>query len=177
MLALSIRLRLQETPLFTQLKAAGQTLDVAVARQLRRSGEPQADPARPVRRHGRQAVVWYQGQFQALFFMQTRSSASSSHDAYLDRRRPRSSWRTPFFLVFGRLSDRIGRKPIILGGCLIAALTYFPIYNLMLTVAHRRALSTRNADGKSARPDGRPTSRQPDDPAADRARLDPGAST
>ena len=42
---------------------------------------------------------------------------------------------TPFFIFFGRLSDRIGRKPIILGGCLIAALSYYPIYNLMFSFA------------------------------------------
>ena len=81
-----------------------------------------------------QAVVWYQGQFQALFFMQNILGLG-----YLNSYLVVGTaivLATPFFIVFGRLSDRIGRKPIILGGCLIAALTYYPIYNLMFAVAN-----------------------------------------
>ncbi len=81
-----------------------------------------------------QAVVWYQGQFQALFFMQTILGINSC-TAYLIVGTA-IVLATPFFIVFGRLSDRIGRKPIILGGCLIAALSYLPIYNVMFAVAN-----------------------------------------
>jgi MFS family permease len=79
-------------------------------------------------------VVWYQGQFQALFFLGTVLGVKYT-DAYLIVGTA-IVLATPFFVVFGRLSDRIGRKPIILGGCLIAAITYFPIYNLMTAFAH-----------------------------------------
>ena len=81
-----------------------------------------------------QAVVWYQGQFQALFFMQNILGVKFSNAYFIVG--TAIVLATPFFIVFGRLSDRIGRKPIILGGCLIAAITYFPIYNLMFTAAN-----------------------------------------
>ena len=72
-----------------------------------------------------QGVVWYQGQFQANFFMGTYLKYTFQQ-AY-----PIMLWAvalgTPFFLVFGWLSDKIGRKVIILAGCLIAAITYIPI--------------------------------------------------
>ncbi len=89
-----------------------------------------------------QAVVWYTGQFYALFFLQNVIKVDSfSANVFV-------AWSliigTPFFLVFGALSDRIGRKPIILAGCLIAALTYklvFPFLtataNPMLHAAHQ----------------------------------------
>jgi MFS family permease len=86
-------------------------------------------------------VVWYQGQFQALNFMTIYLKLTFTQ-AY-----PIMLWAvalgTPFFLVFGWLSDRIGRKIIILAGCLIAAVTYVPIYQQMTEHAH----VTRDATG------------------------------
>ena len=63
---------------------------------------------------------------------------------------------TPFFVFFGRLSDRIGRKPIILGGCLIAAIAYYPIYNLMTQFAHPQGVlaTTGKSAGKFVDADG-----------------------
>jgi len=78
--------------------------------------------------------VWYQGQFQALFFLGTNLGVKFQ-DAYLIVGTA-IVLATPFFYVFGRLSDRIGRKPVILSGMLIAAITYFPIYNLIVQFAH-----------------------------------------
>jgi MFS family permease len=79
-------------------------------------------------------VVWYQGQFQALNFMTIylKLTFTQAYEIVL--------WAvalgTPFFLVFGWLSDRIGRKIIILAGCLIAAITYLPIYQAMVEAAN-----------------------------------------
>jgi hypothetical protein len=81
-----------------------------------------------------QAVVWYSGQFYALFFLQNVIKLDSFTANVL------VAWSlilgTGGFLFFGSLSDRIGRKPIILAGCLIAALTYMPIFNLLTKTAN-----------------------------------------
>ena len=93
-----------------------------------------------------QAVVWYSGQFYALFFIQNVVKVDSFTSNVL------VAWSlilgTGGFLFFGSLSDKIGRKPIILAGCLIAALTYFPVFkaltktaNPMLYEAHQTAVT------------------------------------
>ena len=135
-MALYIRIRLRETPLFARLKARGETST---------STSSWAKDSFSGRKIGvillvllgltaGQGVVWYQGQFQALNFMTIYLKLTFTQ-AY-----PILLWAvalgTPFFLVFGWLSDQIGRKVIILGGCLIAALTYWPIYHWMYDAAH-----------------------------------------
>jgi MFS family permease len=73
-----------------------------------------------------QAVVWYSGQFYALFFMQNVIKVDSfSANVFVAWSLIIGTWG---FLFFGALSDKIGRKPIILAGCLIAAVTYFPVF-------------------------------------------------
>ncbi len=128
-IALFIRIRLRETPLFARLKEQKQAVTGA-GNLLVLIGLTAG-----------QGVVWYQGQFQANFFMGTYLKFSFQQ-AY-----PIMLWAvalgTPFFLVFGWLSDRIGRKVIILGGCLIAAVTYIPIYHAMVDAAN----VTRDATG------------------------------
>jgi MFS family permease len=80
-----------------------------------------------------QAVVWYTGQFYALFFMQTVLKVPV--DTAYKIVAVALVLGTPFFIVFGALSDRIGRKKIIMTGCLLAALTYIPIYHGMSAAA------------------------------------------
>jgi hypothetical protein len=81
-----------------------------------------------------QAVVWYTGQFYALFFLQSILKV----DAFTSN--VMVAWSlvlgTGGFILFGALSDKIGRKPIIMAGCLIAALTYFPLFQLMTKTAN-----------------------------------------
>lgn len=81
-----------------------------------------------------QAVVWYTGQFYALFFLQSILKVDLFTANVL------IAWSlilgTGGFLVFGSLSDKIGRKPIILAGCLIAAVTYFPLFNALTSAAN-----------------------------------------
>jgi MFS family permease len=74
-----------------------------------------------------QAVVWYTGQFYALFFLTQMLKVDAQNANLLIAGSLIIA--TPFFVIFGSLSDKIGRKPIIMAGCLIAALTYFPIFN------------------------------------------------
>lgn len=133
-LALFIRLRLQETPLFSRLKAEGKSTTSPWRESF---GDPRNRRLILLALFGMtagQAVVWYQGQFQALFFMQNILGIKFS-TAYTIVAIA-IVFATPFFIFFGRLSDRIGRKPIILGGCVIAALSYYPIYNLMFAAAN-----------------------------------------
>ena len=133
-LALIIRLRLQETPLFTRLKAEGNSSTSPWRDSFGNAANRKLILLALVGATAGQAVVWYQGQFQALFFLQNILGVSFTN-AYLIVGAA-IVFATPFFIFFGRLSDRVGRKPIILGGCLIAAISYFPIYNLMFTFAN-----------------------------------------
>jgi MFS family permease len=81
-----------------------------------------------------EAVVWYTGQFYALFFLTQMVKVDALDANYLIAGSLIVA--TPFFVIFGSLSDRIGRKPVILAGCLIAALTYFPIFSGIMHVAN-----------------------------------------
>ncbi len=133
-MALFIRLRLQETPLFSRLKEQGKSSTSPWRESFGNPANRRLIILALLGATAGQAVVWYQGQFQSLFFLGTVLGVKYT-DAYLIVGTALLLG-TPFFVIFGRLSDRIGRKPIILGGCLIAAITYFPIYNLMTTFAH-----------------------------------------
>jgi MFS family permease len=153
-LALYIRLRLQETPLFSRLKSAGRSSSSPWRDSFADAGNRKLILLALLGATAGQAVVWYQGQFQSLFFLGTINGVKFT-DAYLIVGTALLLG-TPFFVIFGALSDRIGRKPIILGGCLIAAITYFPIYNLMVQFAHPQGtLATTGASaGKFVGADG-----------------------
>src|SRR5439155_14429249 len=131
---LVIRMRLQETPLFARLKAENRHSKSPWRESL---GDPANAKLIALALFGAaagQAVVWYQGQFQALFFLGTNLGVKFQ-DAYLIVGTA-FVLATPFFYVFGSLSDRIGRKKVSLSGCAIAAFSYVPIYNLMTAFAH-----------------------------------------
>jgi MFS family permease len=131
-LALYIRWSLRETPLFARLKEAGKSSRKPISDAFRNGGWKLILLALFGATAG-QAVVWYTGQFYALFFLQDTLGIELVPSSLIVM--VALVLATPFFLVFGRLSDRIGRKPIIMGGCLIAAITYVPIYAAMNAVA------------------------------------------
>jgi MFS family permease len=132
--ALLIRIRLQETPLFSRLKEQGKSSTSPWRESFGDRANLKLILLALFGATAGQAVVWYQGQFQALFFLGTNLGVKFQ-DAYLIVGAALALG-TPFFYVFGRLSDQIGRKKVILGGALVAAITYYPIYNLMTSFAH-----------------------------------------
>jgi MFS family permease len=127
-LAIYIRLSLQETPLYTRIKEAKQ-LSVSPIKDAFEGGGGKRMLLVLLGATAGQAVVWYTGQFYAYVFLQTELLIEVVPSAVIVGIALVAG--TPFFWVFGRLSDRIGRKPIILGGCLLAALTYVPLYSAM----------------------------------------------
>jgi MFS family permease len=121
-----IRLQLQESPAFQEMKAAGTLSKAPLSESFARWGNLKIVLLALFGATAGQAVVWYGGQFFALLFLEKTllvdsTSAQLSMAAAL-------LIATPFFVVFGALSDKIGRKKIVLAGCLLAALTYFPIF-------------------------------------------------
>ncbi|MFB9267952.1 MFS transporter [Bradyrhizobium erythrophlei] len=129
-IAIYIRLQLQETPIFQEIKARG---------QMTRNPWKEAFLSSNVKfiliaivvLIG-QGVVWYSGQFWALYFLQQVSKVEPVTSAYIVGTALLIA--TPSLIFFGWLSDQIGRKPVILGGMLLAAITYYPLYLWLGTV-------------------------------------------
>ncbi|MFK3737740.1 MFS transporter [Massilia sp. TN1-12] len=121
-----IRMAMNESPAFARMKAEGKTSKAPLSEAFLTWKNARIALLALIGLVMGQAVVWYTGQFYALFFLtQTLKIDAATANILLAIA---LAIATPFFIFFGALSDRIGRKYIILGGCLIAALTYFPIF-------------------------------------------------
>ena len=121
-----IRLQLAESPVFKALKEAGTTAKAPLTESFARWGNLRLVILALLGATAGQAVVWYCGQFYSLFFLTQVLKIDAQPANLLIAAALLIA--TPFFVVFGRLSDRIGRKKIVLAGCLLAAVTYFPIF-------------------------------------------------
>jgi MFS family permease len=131
--SLYIRLRMKESPIFSQLKAKGQT-SVAPIKEAFATRENRRLMAKSLfGATAGQGVVWYTGQFYALFYLQKVLSIETELSYIIIA--VALVLAMPLFVVFGALSDRIGRKKIIMAGCLIAAISYLPIYKGMQIAA------------------------------------------
>jgi len=132
--SLWIRLRLNESPIFQKMKAEGKTSKAPLTEAFANWQNGKLVLLALLGGTMGQGVVWYTGQFYALFFLQSILKVDGYTANLL------IAWSlllgTGFFVVFGALSDKIGRKPIILGGCLIAALTFFPIFKMITANAN-----------------------------------------
>jgi MFS family permease len=127
--SLYIRVRMRESPLFTAMKSAGQGSKNPIKESFTNPVNLRYVLLALFGVTAGQGVVWYTGQFYALTFLQT-ALKLDWRTAYV-LVSIALALATPLFVVFGRLSDRVGRKRIMLGGCLLAALTYVPIYVAM----------------------------------------------
>ncbi|MGV3730164.1 MAG: MFS transporter [Sphingopyxis sp.] len=141
-ISLWIRLQLEESPVFKQMKAEGTTSKAPLTEAFGRWGNLKFVLIALFGAVAGQAVVWYSGQFYALFFLEKTLKVDGATANILIA--IALALGTPFFIFFGWLSDKIGRKPIILTGCALAALTYFPAFQ-MLTSAANPALAGAQA--------------------------------
>jgi MFS family permease len=129
-----IRLKLQESPVFTRMKSEGKGSTSPLTDSFFRYPNNKYVLLALLGATAGQGVVWYTGQFYALFFLTITTKVD-----------PLTAYTligaslligTPFFVIFGWLSDKIGRLPIILSGCLIAALTYFSLFDQLAKAAN-----------------------------------------
>jgi hypothetical protein len=129
-----IRLSMNESPAFQKMKAEGRTSKAPLTESFGQWKNLKIVILALIGLTAGQAVVWYSGQFYALFFL-TQSLKVDGPTANVLVAISLVIG-TPFFVVFGALSDKIGRKPIIMAGCLLAALTYFPIFGALTRAAN-----------------------------------------
>ncbi|HJV60111.1 MAG TPA: MFS transporter [Albitalea sp.] len=129
-----IRLSMNESPAFKKMKEEGKTSKAPLTESFAKWGNLKIVILALLGLTAGQAVVWYTGQFYALFFL-TQSLKVDGQTANILIAASLIIG-TPFFIVFGALSDKIGRKPIIMAGCLIAALTYFPLFKALTETAN-----------------------------------------
>ena len=129
-----IRLSMNESPAFAKMKSEGKTSKSPLSESFGQWSNLKIVILALFGLVMGQAVVWYSGQFYALFFL----TQALKVDAATANIMVAISLiiGTPFFIVFGVLSDKIGRKPIILAGCLLAAVTYFPVFNALTKAAN-----------------------------------------
>ena len=132
--SLWIRLRLAESPAFARMKAEGKGSKTPLKDSFGRWPNLKLVLLALVGLTAGQAVVWYTGQFYALFFLEKTLKVDGPLANILIAISLLLA--TPFFVFWGWLSDKIGRKPIILTGCLLAALTWFPLFHALTGAAN-----------------------------------------
>ncbi|TXI90970.1 MAG: MFS transporter [Burkholderiaceae bacterium] len=140
-----IRMSMNESPAFAKMKAEGKVSKAPLTESFGKWSNLKIVILALVGLTAGQAVVWYTGQFYALFFLTNTLKVDNATANLMIAASLIIG--TPFFVVFGALSDKIGRKPIIMAGCLIAALAYFPLFKA-LTEAANPGLAAAQAANK-----------------------------
>ena len=129
-----IRLKLQESPIFLKIKSEGKTSRAPLTDSFMKYPNNKYVLLALLGATAGQGVVWYTGQFYALFFLVL--TAKVDYVTTYTLIGASLIIGTPFFIFFGWLSDKIGRLKIIMAGCLIAALTYFPLFHGLMHYAN-----------------------------------------
>ena len=134
LISLYIRLQMNDSPAFLKIKQEGSMSKAPLSEAFGQWKNAKIALLALLGLVAGQAVVWYTGQFYALFFLQSILKVDNfTANVMVAWSLVIGTWG---FLIFGALSDRVGRKPIILGGCLIAALTFFPLFKLLVATAN-----------------------------------------
>ena len=143
LISIWIRLSLNESPIFQRMKEEGKTSKRPLSEAFGEWSNAKIAILALLGATAGEAVVWYGGQFYALFFLtQTLKVPGSTAQILIVTA---LALGTPFFIIFGWLSDKIGRKPIIMAGFLLAAVTYFPIFKGITHFANPKLEAALNA--------------------------------
>jgi len=129
-----IRLSMNESPAFAKMKAEGKTSKAPLSESFGQWKNLKIVILALIGLTAGQAVVWYSGQFYALFFLTQALKVDGATANIMVAISLMIG--TPFFIFFGSLSDKIGRKPIIMAGCLLAVVTYFPVFTALTKAAN-----------------------------------------
>lgn len=145
-ISLYIRLKMKESPIFQQIKSAGMTSSKPLTDAFTQWPNLKNVLISLFGATAGQGVVWYTGQFYALYFMQTilkinPTTASKVMAIAL-------LIGMPFFTIVGAISDRIGRKKLMMAGCLLAVITYIPIYKAMVSAAGNNIVTVKSTKNK-----------------------------
>ena len=132
-LSLYIRLKMKESPIFERIKSSGMASAKPIVEAFSSKKNLKMLLISLFGATAGQGVVWYTGQFYALFYLQTILKVEKVQASYIIA--GAIALGIPFFIFFGWLSDRIGRKKIMMAGCLLAVLSYYPIYQGMVHYA------------------------------------------
>ena len=145
-ISLYIRLRMKESPIFSQIKSAGMTSTQPLTDAFGKWDNLKRVLISLFGATAGQGVVWYTGQFYALFYLQTILKVNPKTSNIIVAIALLCAM--PFFTVFGSLSDKIGRKWLMMAACLAAILTYMPIYHAMQHAAGNNVETVKSAKNK-----------------------------
>jgi len=145
-ISLYIRLKMKESPIFASIKSAGMTSTQPLKDAFGKWENLKRVLISLFGATAGQGVVWYTGQFYALFYLQTILKVNTKTANIIIAIALLCSM--PFFTVFGAISDKIGRKWLMMGACLLAVVTYIPIYKAMQSAAGNNVVTVKSAKNK-----------------------------
>jgi len=145
-ISLYVRLKMKESPIFTQIKTAGMTSAQPLVEAFTKWPNLKRVLISLFGATAGQGVVWYTGQFYALFYIQTILKVPTKTANIIVAVALLCAM--PFFTLFGWLSDRIGRKWLMMAACLLAVISYFPIYHAMQQAAGNNVVSVKSTKNK-----------------------------